>query len=62
MIEATAIYPLATFCRINRWGPRALALAKRQGLRIVRFSRWGYVRGVDAMAFFERLAAGEGQQ
>jgi len=50
-------------CHRLGWERKTLVHAKRDGLKTIRFGRWDYVRGKDALAFFDQLAerqAGEG--
>jgi hypothetical protein len=60
-IKPDELYPLSALHTRLGWGPRGLAHAKRQGLRILAFSKWRYVKGADLINFIERQAGfGEG--
>ncbi len=63
-IHRDSVYPLQVFGQYMGQGHKGIATAKRQGLRVIKLGRMGYVLGSDALAFFEKLAdqAGEGKQ
>ncbi len=60
-VRTDEILPIAEACRRLGWGKRTLQHARRCGLRIIRFGRCAYVRGVDVHAFFAKLAEGSGK-
>jgi hypothetical protein len=53
-IDPNLLYPLRRLSDLG-WGARALALAKRKGLRILAFSKWRYVKGTDLIEFLESI-------
>ena len=55
-IVAGEILPLREAARRLGWERKTIAHAKRAGLRSVRFGRFDYVRGVDVLDFFAKLA------
>jgi hypothetical protein len=56
-IRADAVYPKAPLCRNLGWGKHTLAKARRDGLGPwIRYGRSVYIRGVDVLAFFDKLA------
>ncbi len=61
VIVESAIYTLAEVesrLRLGKWAMRA---ARRKGLRTVKIGRRQYVRGVDLVAFVDKLAAEQEQ-
>ena len=44
------------------WGARAIATAKKRGLRVLKFGRWSYVLGRDIIAFLESVQGDGGQE
>jgi len=57
-IRSDAVYPKAALCRGLGWGKHSLARARREGLGPwIPFGRRTYIRGVDVLAFFDKLAA-----
>ena len=56
-IRADAIYPKAVLCRRLGWGKHTFAKARRDGLGPwIRYGRSVYIRGVDVLAWFDKLA------
>lgn len=49
-------YPLPDFMRINGFGRKTLASARRNGLRVVRVGRNSYVLGADWHDYLRKLA------
>jgi hypothetical protein len=60
-IQPGVVYRLDEFRRITGWGLWAVRTARRNGLRVIRTAGRAYVRGDDALAYFDRLAD-EGQE
>jgi hypothetical protein len=59
-IEPGVMYTLPEFRRRVGWGLYATRTARRNGLRVIRTAGRVYVRGDDALAYFDRLADAEG--
>jgi hypothetical protein len=57
-IRADELLPWACLHDRLGWGARALASARAQGLRVLRFGKWQYVLGRDVIAFLERVQTG----
>ena len=55
-IRADEVLPLREAARRLGWGQRTIRRAQKEGLRVVKFSTFKYVRGEDLVAFFNRLA------
>lgn len=51
-IDPAVVYP---FRRLADWGfgPRTVAAMQRAGLRVLRFSKFKFVRGADLIAFLD---------
>jgi hypothetical protein len=56
-IPLHAIVPIREMCRSLGWGARGLAAAKKQGLTVLRFSKWSYISSDDLLAFLRRVNA-----
>lgn len=56
-IRGDAVYRLDAFGELTGLGPWAIRQAKKDGLRVFYIGRRGFIRGADAMEFFERRAA-----
>ena len=54
-IKADELLPWAALHDRLGWGARALAAAKARGLRVLKFSKWRYVKGSDVIAFLESI-------
>jgi hypothetical protein len=54
-INPAELLPLATLKSRLRWGDKTVAQAQRDGLPVLRYAKWGYVRGQDLIAFLERV-------
>lgn len=57
VIEAGCIYSVEEFRRRVGWGLHAMRTARRNGLRVIYTAGRCYVRGDDALAYFDRVAA-----
>jgi hypothetical protein len=55
-IVPSAVYPLPVFKKFTGWGDKALRLARQSGLRVVHAHSRAFVRGSDAIAYFDLLA------
>jgi len=55
-IDPEKVYPIR---RLGDWGfgARTVATMQRDGLRVLSFSKWKFVRGSDLVAFLERPQA-----
>ena len=56
-IDPAKTYPIRA---LHQWGfgARSLAAMQRNGLRVLRYSKWKFVRGQDLIDFLERAAVG----
>ena len=43
-------------CRRLGWERKSLTHAKKAGLKTIKFARFDYVRGLDVLDFFSKLA------
>lgn len=59
-IRADELMPWAEFGRRMNLAARALAAARRRGLRTILFGRNRYVLGRDALEWFDRLGDQQG--
>jgi hypothetical protein len=50
-IRADELLPIRALHERLGWGPRTVAKAQRDGLRVIRYAKWAYVRGADVIAF-----------
>ena len=53
-IDPALTYPIRRLADWG-WGARSVARMQREGLKVLRFSKWRFVRGVDLLAFLERI-------
>ena len=61
-VHRDEVLSLAEFRSRTGFGHKSIASAKRAGLRVIHFGRLGFVRGVDALEFFAKLAEEQGQE
>ncbi len=55
-IRADELLPWSALHTRLGWGPRAIAEARRHGLRVLSFANRQYVKGNDVIAFLESVA------
>jgi len=55
-IHADELLPIRALHERLGWGPRTVAKAQRDGLRVIRYAKWAYVRGDDVIAFLAHQA------
>ena len=63
-IRADELMLFAEAARRLGWCAKSRRFAQRDGLRVISYGRYQYVRGVDLLAFFDKLAeqqAGHGE-
>jgi hypothetical protein len=58
-IRADEVLPLREAARRLGWCQKSIAHAKREGLTVIRFAKFAYVRGRDVLAFFDKLAGSQ---
>lgn len=58
-IEPGTLYRLEDFRARVGWGQFAMRTARRNGLRVIYTAGRAYVRGDDALAYFDRIAESE---
>ncbi len=54
-IRTDELYPWSALHTRLGWGPRAVAVAKAKGLRVLGFAKRQYVLGRDVIAFLESI-------
>lgn len=59
-IRADELLPIRALHERLGWGPRTVAKAQRDGLRVLTYAKWKYVTGADVLEFFARLGEGGG--
>lgn len=62
-IQPGELLPLPVVKQRLRWGDETISKAQREGLKVLRYGKWGYVVGADLIEFLSRLAdkqAGDG--
>ena len=52
-IRADELLPLRAAMERMGWCHRALASAKKRGLRVLTFSKWSYILGADVITFLQ---------
>ena len=57
-IEPGKLYSVDDFLARVRWAQWAFRTARRNGLKVIRTGGHAYVRGDDALAYFDKLADG----
>ena len=57
-VEPGVIYRADEFKRRVGWSEHAMRTARRGGLRVIRTGGRAYVKGDDAIAYFDKVAAG----
>ncbi len=55
-IRADELLLLAEAARRLGWCAKSRRFAQRDGLRVIRYGRYQYVRGTDVLDFFAKLA------
>ena len=50
-IRADELLPIRALHERLGWGPRTVAKAQRDGLRVLKYAKWAYVTGADVLAF-----------
>lgn len=61
-IRADELLPLHALHERLGWGPRTISKAQREGLRVLGYAKWKYVRGCDVTDFLVRAQANSGDR
>ena len=56
-IHRDEVLPFAVAAARLGWCAKSRRFAQRDGLKVISYGRYQYVRGADLLAFFDRLAA-----
>ena len=55
-IQPAELLPLPVVKQRLRWGDETISKAQREGLKVLRYGKWGYVVGADLIAFISQQA------
>jgi hypothetical protein len=55
-IAPDELLPLPVVKARLRWGDQTISQARKDGLRVLRYGKWGYCLGRDLIAFIEQQA------
>jgi len=56
-IAPDELLPIPVVKQRLRWGDKTVSQAQRDGLRVLRYAKWGYCLGSDLIAFLQRVGA-----
>ena len=57
---ADELLPIRALHERLGWGPRTVARAQKDGLRVIRYAKWAHVLGSDLIDFLNRQQPGDG--